>query len=92
MTPNREKNAKTKLKIALLGTRGIPANHGGFETCVEEIGWRLVQKGHEVWVYSKRSKYNKTLKQYKGMRIIIIPRISIKGFETLFRAKCNGHL
>lgn len=73
-----------KLKIALLGTRGIPANHGGFETCVEEIGERLVKKGHEVWVYSKKNGQNKHSRLYKGMQIVKIPRIRAKGFETLF--------
>ena len=32
------------LKIALLGTRGIPASYSGFETCVEELGQRLVER------------------------------------------------
>ena len=39
------------LKIAIVGTRGIPANYGGFETFAEELSCRLVQRGHEVTVY-----------------------------------------
>ena len=39
------------MKIALLGTRGIPASYSGFETCVEQLGQRLVQRGHQVTVY-----------------------------------------
>jgi glycosyltransferase involved in cell wall biosynthesis len=69
------------MRIALLGTRGIPASHGGFETCVEELGRRLVDKGHTVFVYSKQN--DSKLKTYKGMHVIEIPRISIKGIETL---------
>jgi hypothetical protein len=72
------------MKIALLGTRGIPAIHGGFETCAEELGQRLALKGHSVWVYSKKSDSNKTTRSYKGMRIVTIPRVPVKGFETLF--------
>jgi glycosyltransferase involved in cell wall biosynthesis len=72
------------MKIALIGTRGIPAAYGGFETCVEEIGQRLVKKGHQVWVYSKKTKENANLRMYMGMKIIIVPRIAAKGFETLF--------
>lgn len=72
------------MKIALLGTRGIPASHGGFETCVEEIGQRLVKKGHNVWVYSKISNQNANGKTFMGMNIIRIPRVNIKGLETLF--------
>ena len=44
----------------------------------------MVQKGHDVWVYSKKNDLNEHMKQYKGMRIIKIPRIKVKGFETLF--------
>ena len=36
------------LRIAIVGTRGIPANYGGFETFAEELSTRLVQKGHNV--------------------------------------------
>ena len=27
-----------RLKIAMIGTRGVPAHYGGFETAVEEVG------------------------------------------------------
>jgi len=72
------------MKIALIGTRGIPARHGGFETCVEEVGARLAQKGHKVFVYSKKSELNKHDRVYRGMKIINVPRVKLKGFETLF--------
>jgi glycosyltransferase involved in cell wall biosynthesis len=71
------------MRIAFIGTRGIPAQHGGFETCVEEVGLRLTQKGHHVTVYSKRSKDTRCY-HYKGMINVYIPRVQIKGFETLF--------
>jgi len=35
------------MRIALLGTRGIPANYGGFETFAEELSARLAARGHE---------------------------------------------
>ena len=41
------------MKIAMVGTRGVPARYGGFETCVEEVGRRLVDRGHEVVVYCR---------------------------------------
>ena len=41
------------LRIALLGTRGVPARYGGFETAVEEIGAGLVERGHQVTVYCR---------------------------------------
>ncbi|NOT63755.1 MAG: DUF1972 domain-containing protein, partial [Acidobacteria bacterium] len=36
------------MKIAILGTRGIPANYGGFETFAEQLGVRLAARGHQV--------------------------------------------
>ena len=39
------------MKIAILGSRGIPANYGGFETFAEELSTRLVQQGFEVDVF-----------------------------------------
>ncbi len=47
----REKSEK--LRIALMGTRGIPARYGGFETFAEQISARLVERGHEVIVYER---------------------------------------
>ena len=41
------------MKIAMMGTRGIPANYGGFETCVEAISTRLAARGHQVTVYNR---------------------------------------
>ncbi len=41
-----------KLRIAILGTRGIPNHYGGFEECAEQISWRMVARGHSVTVYS----------------------------------------
>ena len=38
------------MKISLVGTRGIPARYGGFETFAEEISPRLVQAGFDVAV------------------------------------------
>ena len=40
------------MKIAILGTRGIPNNYGGFEQCAEMLSAGLVAKGHNVTVYN----------------------------------------
>jgi len=43
----------TPLRLLLLGTRGIPANYGGFETFAEQLSLRLTARGHEVTVYGR---------------------------------------
>lgn len=46
---------RSKFRIALLGTRGIPARYGGFETFAEQLSARLVARGHTVTVYGRCS-------------------------------------
>jgi glycosyltransferase involved in cell wall biosynthesis len=45
------------MRIAVLGTRGIPANYGGFETSAEQLSQRWAAAGHEVLVYARRQRY-----------------------------------
>ena len=40
------------MRIAMVGTRGVPAAYGGFETAVEEIGKRLVEQAMVI-VYTR---------------------------------------
>ncbi len=73
-----------KLSIALIGTRGVPAQYGGFETCVEEVGRRLASRGHEVTVYCRSSYYhaNERLNSFEGMRLIYLPSLKKKSLDT----------
>ena len=48
------------MKLAILGTRGIPNNYGGFEQCAEVLAAGLQKKGYEVTVYNPSfHSYNK---------------------------------
>ena len=69
------------LRIGLIGTRGAPARYGGFETAVEEIGARLAAAGHDVVVYCRNPE--QTLTRHRGMRLVNVPAIRIRGVETL---------
>ncbi len=55
------------MRIAILGTRGIPASYGGFETFAEEIGVRLVERGHEVTVYCRSTHYEDKVSSHRGV-------------------------
>jgi glycosyltransferase involved in cell wall biosynthesis len=68
------------VRIALLGTRGIPANYGGFETFAEELSTRLAARGHEVTVYS-RQPYSEPL--YRGVHIQYLGTIRHKYLDTI---------
>jgi glycosyltransferase involved in cell wall biosynthesis len=70
------------MKIAILGTRGIPANYSGFETSVQETAIRLAARGHTVTVYC-RSNYIKYVdKEFQGVRLVKLPSIQQKFADT----------
>ncbi|WP_237710911.1 DUF1972 domain-containing protein [Saccharopolyspora spinosa] len=68
----------------MIGTRGVPARYGGFETCVEEVGRRLVQRGHEVTVYCRKlGGRGPRPERHLGMRLVYLPALRRKTLETL---------
>lgn len=69
------------MKVALLGTRGVPAQYGGFETAVEEIGTRLAARGYEVTVYCRNP--GQTITRYQGMKLVNVPAVKHRMTETL---------
>jgi glycosyltransferase involved in cell wall biosynthesis len=72
------------MKLAILGTRGIPANYGGFETFAEELSTRLVARGHKVTVYCRSNNIQFTGRNYKGVDLVVLPTIGTKYFDTVF--------
>jgi glycosyltransferase involved in cell wall biosynthesis len=72
------------MRIALLGTRGVPARYGGFETAVEEVGRRLADRGHGVVVYCRTQNGDGTRpKQHLGMDLVHLPAAPKRSLETL---------
>lgn len=74
------------MKIAILGTRGIPANYSAFEACVEELAPRLIEKGHQVTVYCREHYVKTRHESYKGVRLIIFPTIKNKYLDTFIHS------
>lgn len=68
------------VRIAMIGTRGVPAQYGGFETAVEEVGRRLAGRGHEVVVYCRRHDDKRS--DYLGMKLVHLPCWQNKVAET----------
>jgi glycosyltransferase involved in cell wall biosynthesis len=68
------------MRLALLGTRGIPANYGGFETFAEEISTRLAARGHEVTVYCRERAASPT---FRGVRLQYLPTVRHKYLDTV---------
>lgn len=71
------------MRIAIAGSRGVPGNYGGFETCAEELGARLAARGHEVTVYCCKPYSSTTGTTWRGMRRVVLPTVRTKSLEKL---------
>jgi glycosyltransferase involved in cell wall biosynthesis len=71
------------MRIAILGTRGVPARYSGFETCAEELGSRLAMRGHDVTVYCRNQYLDYPHSAYKGMKLVKIPTIKNKYLDSM---------
>lgn len=68
------------MNFAILGTRGIPARYGGFETFAEELSTRLAARGHRVLVYCRERHGGSN---YRGVELKYLPTIRHKYFDTI---------
>ena len=71
------------MRIGILGTRGIPARYGGFETLAEELSARLSARGHDVIVYTRTRYAEPGLNEWRGAKIRTLPTIPSKYFDTV---------
>lgn len=71
------------MKIAFIGSRGIPARYSGFETFYEQLGTRLAARGHAVTVYNRSHFIQDVRGEYKGVRLVSLPSIPTKHLDTL---------
>jgi glycosyltransferase involved in cell wall biosynthesis len=69
------------MHIVYVAVKGLPVG-GGIEKVTEEIGTRLVRKGHEVTVYSSRD-YGTKDGTYRGIQIITVPSVDTKSLHKL---------
>jgi glycosyltransferase involved in cell wall biosynthesis len=87
LNDNQEKSkvnsAERPLRIALVGTRGIPGGYSGFETAVEEIGTRMVMRGHDVTVYCRPHATTSQESTYKGCHLVHLRTIHNKYLDTI---------
>jgi glycosyltransferase involved in cell wall biosynthesis len=81
------------MKIAMIGTRGVPASYSGFETAVENLGSRLAAQGHQVTVYCRPHMVEGHYRVYKGMRLVYLPTLPNKYLDTLVHTFiCTLHM
>lgn len=70
------------MRVAILGTRGIPASYSGFETAAEQLAARLTERGHEVVVYCRPHVVDRSLDEYRGARLVHLPTVRNKYLDT----------
>ncbi|MGZ4964338.1 MAG: DUF1972 domain-containing protein [Limisphaerales bacterium] len=75
--------AAAQMKIGILGLRGLPSTYSGFETFVDQLAIRLVQRGHDVTVYCRSALYPDKPAEYKGIKLRYLPSIEHKFLSTL---------
>lgn len=71
------------MRIAMIGTRGVPARYGGFETAIEEVGSRLADRGHDILVFCRGANDTPLLDMYKGMTLVHLPALRRRSLETI---------
>jgi len=71
------------MRLAILGTRGIPASYGGFETFAEHLSTRLVARGHEVTVYCRAHYTSPRQLEFQGVRLKVLPTVRHKYLDTV---------
>ncbi|HZB46085.1 MAG TPA: glycosyltransferase [Pyrinomonadaceae bacterium] len=71
------------MRIAILGTRGVPASYGGFETFAEQLSVRLVARGHHVTVYCRSHYVSPRQLEFRGVHLKVLPTIRHKYLDTV---------
>jgi glycosyltransferase involved in cell wall biosynthesis len=65
-----------------MGSRGIPARYGGYETLIEELGRRLVRAGLRVTVYCRSHYTPRVLRRQAGADLVVLPSVRAKYLDT----------
>jgi glycosyltransferase involved in cell wall biosynthesis len=73
---------RTRHGVAILGTRGVPANYGGFETFAERLALSLVGRDVSTTVYCRRH-YATARSPWRGVRLVRLPTIRTKYLDTV---------
>ena len=92
--PRRRAAAPTRQRglrhgVAILGTRGIPANYGGFETFAERLALHLVNRGVPVTVYC-RAHHATVDREWNGVKLVRLPTIKNKYLDTVIHTALSA--
>lgn len=84
----RSRDPNAPIRLAILGTRGVPARYGGFETFAEQLATRLVSRGVDVTVYCPAQSSTKEV-TYQDIQLRYVASPAMGAFsEVLWDVKC----
>jgi glycosyltransferase involved in cell wall biosynthesis len=73
---------RRKFRVALVGSRGVPARYGGYETFLAELAPRLVARGFDVTVYGRTHYARGRRESWRGVRLVTLPSLRTKHLDT----------
>jgi len=73
---------RRSLRVALIGSRGIPARYGGYETLMEQLAPRLRDLGHRPTVYCRSHYTSRGEKGPEGVELVVLPTLRTKHLDT----------
>jgi len=88
--PDQGEREALAVKIGILGTRGIPARYGGFETLAEELSARLAARAHDVTVYTRTRYAEAGVRDWRGAKVRVLPTIPTKYLDTVAHGLVSG--
>jgi glycosyltransferase involved in cell wall biosynthesis len=79
------------MHVLILGTRGIPSKHSGFETFAQDFALFLRSRGHEVTVYCQVEEEHPREDVWNGIRRVSIPAANSSVGTMIFDWKAIRH-
>jgi glycosyltransferase involved in cell wall biosynthesis len=79
---DNERNRTSTLRVAILGTRGIPAQYGGFETFAERLATGLVARGFDITVFCEADQ-QPTIESFEGVKLRYVSAPDLGPLQTI---------
>src|SRR5262245_50430495 len=81
--PALQEHVSRRLRIAMIGQKGLPATFGGIERHVQEIGSRLAARGHDITVFCRSNYASEDRAEFLGMRLRHLPTVGTKHLDAI---------
>ena len=69
-------------KVAVIGTVGVPAKYGGYETLVENLLDKKINAEIQYLVYCSSNVYKEKFHEYKGAKLVYLP-LNANGWQSV---------